>query len=329
MSLARPPGKQRTSLIASFGRFLLTVLVLGFVVAFGWAIFISNSVEREENVDPNLNPPGRIISVPTKGDVHLREIGSGGTPVLLIHDFDIAGGYQWLRVADGLGSNELLIPDMIDFGFSARPSDPGRLHTVIGRAETLIDLLDELNVSSVSVVGAGLGGAVAAELASLEPGLVDRLVLISPEILGPEPTWESYLFSFPILADAMNFTFLGAGSRAANRYSSGCGTGGWCPDLDAMAVRDQSSRVPGTTDALTAMARTPEASTLPASLSSITAPTLILWGDADLVTPLEQSGQIRDAIDGSELTTVPGTGHRPHLEDPAAVAALIAAFLNG
>lgn len=329
MSLARPPGKQRTSLLAALGRFLLTVVVLGFIAAFGWAIFIGNSVQREENVDPNLNPPGRIVSVPTKGDVHLREIGSGGTPVLLIHDFDIAGGYQWLTVADGLGSHELLIPDLIDFGFSARPSNSGRIHTVIGRAETLIDLLEELGVSSVSVGGAGLGGAVAAELAALEPGLVDRLVLVAPEIFGPEPTWGSYLFSFPILADAMNFTFIGAGSRAANRYSAGCETGGWCPDLNALAVRDQTARVRGTTEALTALAQTPEASTLPGSLSSITAPTLILWGDSDMLTPLEQGERLRDAIDGSELTTVPGTGHRPHLEDPAAVASLIAAFLAG
>jgi pimeloyl-ACP methyl ester carboxylesterase len=77
------------------------------------------------------------------------------------------------------------------------------------------------------------------------------------------------------------------------------------------------------------MAQTPEASTLPDSLSTIDVPTLILWGDSDAVTPLEQGEEIAAAIEGAELAVVPGTGHRPHREDPAAVASLISTFLQG
>jgi pimeloyl-ACP methyl ester carboxylesterase len=328
MSLVKPPGRQRGSLFAAIGRLLVTIVVLAFIGAFAWAIFTSNSIEREENVNPNLSLPGRIVTLPSFGDVHLREIGSGGTPVLFIHDFDIAGGYQWLPVAESLGSRWMLIPDMIDFGFSARPSDPGRIHTVVGRAEALFGLLDELEIDRVSVVGAGYGGEVAAEMAALEPDLVVNLGLISPEIYGPEQTWESYLFSLPVLADAMNFTFIGAGSRAENRYAAGCERGGWCPSPDALAVRDQTARIPGTAEALTGFAQSPEASTLPDALSAITAPTLILWGEDDLLTPFEQGQQLSAAIEGSQLTVVPGTGHRPHLEDAAAVAGFIGDFLD-
>lgn len=248
--------------------------------------------------------------------------------MLFIHDFDIAGGYQWLPVVENLGSRSMVIPDMIDFGLSARPGDPGRIHTVVGRAETLFGLLDELEVGRVSIIGAGYGGEVAAEMAALEPDVVVDLVLISPEIYGPAPTWESYLYSLPVLADAINFTFIGAGSRAEQRYSAGCENGGWCPSPDALAIRDQTARVSGTAEALTAIAQTPEASTLPDALSAITAPTLILWGEDDLLTPLEAGQQLNAAIEGSQLVVVPGTGHRPHLEDPAAVAIFIGEFLN-
>lgn len=329
MSLVKPPGKQRGSLFAAFGRLLVTILVLAFIGSFAWAIFTSNSIEREENVNPNFSPPGRITTIPSFGDVHLREVGSGGTPLLFIHDFDIAGGYQWLPVAESLGSRRMLIPDMIDFGLSARPADPGRIHTVVGRAEALFGLLEELEIDRVSVVGAGYGGEVAAEMAALKPELVVDLVLISPEIYGPERTWDSYLFSLPVLADAMNFTFIGAGSRAENRYAAGCERGGWCPSPEALAVRDQTARVPGTAEALTAFAQTPVASTLPDALIAITAPTLILWGDDDPLTPVEQGQQLSAAIEGSQLIVVPGTGHRPHLEDPVAVAAFMGEFLDG
>ncbi|HEY7565402.1 MAG TPA: alpha/beta hydrolase [Acidimicrobiia bacterium] len=329
MSLVKPPGRPRISFLAGLGRFVMTVLVIGLIAAFGWAVFTSNTIQREENVDPTVNPPGRFVSVPNFGQLHVRELSPGGRAVMLIHDFDLAGGYQWLPIAEQMESASLLIPDLMDFGFSDRPSDPGRLHTIIGRAETMAGLLETLELDSVVVVGAGLGGAVAAELAALDSAPVERLVLIAPEILGPPPTWESYLYSFPILADAMNFTFIGAGSQADNRYSAGCETGGWCPSLEDLAVRDFSARVPGTAEALTAMAQTPEASTLPDSLSTIDVPTLILWGDSDAVTPLEQGEEIAAAIEGAELAVVPGTGHRPHREDPAAVASLIATFLQG
>jgi pimeloyl-ACP methyl ester carboxylesterase len=193
-----------------------------------------------------------------------------------------------------LADHRLLMPDLVDFGFSARPSSRGRLHTVVGQAETMLALVEELGISNLSVVGAGLGGSVAAQMASLEPGVVDRLVLIAPEILGPEPTWQSMLYRLPSVGDALTFTFMGAGARADASYSAGCGNGGYCPDAETRAARQAAAMVPGTTDALTAMFATPPASTLPDSLGTITVPTLIVWGDDDTVTPLTQgAGRVK------------------------------------
>jgi pimeloyl-ACP methyl ester carboxylesterase len=192
----------------------------------------------------------------------------------------------------------------------------------------MLAMLDEIGISNVTVVGAGLGGSIAAQMASLEPNVVDRLVLITPEILGPEPSWQSILYRLPSVGDAMTFTFIGAGSRGDARYSQGCGNGGYCPDAETRATRQAAAMVPGTTDALTAFFSTPPASTLPDSLGTITVPTLIVWGDNDAVTPLSQGQDLQRALAGSSLEVVAGTGHRPHLEDPEATTALISAFLS-
>jgi pimeloyl-ACP methyl ester carboxylesterase len=165
-------------------------------------------------------------------------------------------------------------------------------------------------------------------MASLEPAVVDRLVLITPEILGPKPSWHSLLYRLPTVGDAMTFTFIGAGGRADSRYASGCADGGYCPDDEMRAIRNTAALVPGTTDALTAMFATPPASTLPDSLSTITAPTLIVWGGGDLVTPLTEGEVLQGTVSGSTLEVVTGAGHRPHLEDPEATAELILDFLN-
>lgn len=327
MSLARPPERQASGPLALLGRFIFIVIFLAIVGGIGWAVVVNGSIASAETLDRDLVAPGTIVIIPGLTEVHLRSEGSG-EPVLFIHDFDLAGGYQWTRTAELLSDRRLLMPDLVDFGFSARPGVRGRLHTVVGQAETLLAMLEELGISNLSVVGAGLGGSVAAQMASLEPGVVDRLVLIAPEILGPEPSWQSILYRLPSVGDAMTFTFMGAGSRADSSYSAGCGNGGYCPDAETRAARQTAAMVPGTTEALTAMFATPPASTLPDSLGTITAPTMIVWGADDLVTPLSQGEDLQRALVGSSLEIVPGVGHRPHLEDPEATAALISAFLS-
>lgn len=327
MSLARPPQTQGSGPIAFLGRFLGTVIVLAIVGSLGWSIVVNGSVQDTETLDRTLVAPGTILAIPGLTDVHLQMDGSGD-PLLLIHDFDLAGGSQWAPMTPTLEGYRLLMPDLVDFGFSARPSQRGRLHTVVGQAETMLAMLEELGISKVSIVGAGLGGNVAAQMASLEPAVVDRLVLITPEILGPKPSWHSLLYRLPTVGDAMTFTFIGAGGRADSRYASGCGDGGYCPDDEMRAIRNTAALVPGTTDALTAMFATPPASTLPDSLSTITAPTLIVWGDGDAVTPLTEGEDLQSTVSGSTLEVVTGAGHRPHLEDPEATAELILDFLN-
>ena len=111
--------------------------------------------------------PGTIVVIPGLTEVHLRTEGSGD-PVLFIHDFDLAGGFQWQAIAELMPGPPT--PD-------ARPgrlrvqrpaqSERGRLHTVVGQAETMLAMLEELGISKVSVVGAGMGGSVAAQMASL------------------------------------------------------------------------------------------------------------------------------------------------------------------
>ena len=330
MSLTKPPSsKPQRGIFSSIFRLILIVVTVVLVGGLIWAFTVANQIEGEETVDPTIAPPGRFVAVPGFIPVHVQEEGSSGRPaVLFVHDFDIAGGRQWLALADQLSGYRAIMPDLVGFGFSPRLEDQSRLHSVIGKAEVLAALLKELEIERAAVVGAGSGAAVAAQLAVLEPELVDKLVLVGAEVFGPEPAWHEFVSSWPIIGDAYNFTFYGASPTATRRYQKGCSDGGWCPDAEAMAVREETARIVGTAESLTALAATPPASTLPDAFSLITAPTLILWGELDTLTPVSEGEQLRSAIAGAEITLVPGAQHRPHLEDPAATAAFIAAFLS-
>mgnify|MGYP001011449267 CR=1 FL=1 len=63
-------------------------------------------------------------------------------------------------------------------------------------------------------------------------------------------------------------------------------------------------------------------------LPTIACPTLVAVGEADLLTPPEQSAEIAAAIPGATLHRLPGAGHLLTMEQPAAVAALLLDWLR-
>ena len=231
-------------------------------------------------------------------------------------------------MAESLAGYQLIVPDQIDFGYSGRPERSGRVHTVFGRAETMIAFLEQLEIARATVVGAGMGAAVAAQMAAIEPAMVDRLVLLSAEIYGPEEDWTAMFYRLPLVGKALNFTSYGGGSQAAANYEEECATQGFCPTPEDHNARQIGAAMAGTSDALVAMAATPAASTVPADLPRIAAPTLVVWGDQDRVTPLEDGRRLAEEIEGASVEVIAGAGHQPHREDPAATAQRIATFLS-
>lgn len=63
-------------------------------------------------------------------------------------------------------------------------------------------------------------------------------------------------------------------------------------------------------------------------LSSIKCPTLVLVGDGDVATPPEINKEIADGISGAKLAVVPDSGHLTTLEQPEAVNAALAGWLE-
>lgn len=66
----------------------------------------------------------------------------------------------------------------------------------------------------------------------------------------------------------------------------------------------------------------------PTEAGLITAPTRIIWGDRDQYCPRGDQLKLAEAIPGAELLVYEGTGHAVHWEEPARVAADVAAFIT-
>jgi len=80
-----------------------------------------------------------------------------------------------------------------------------------------------------------------------------------------------------------------------------------------------------------AMIKSLEEFTLPDptdALAAIAAPTLILWGEGDIIIPIDQGQQLQQAINDARLIAYPGVGHAAQEEAPGKTVTDAMAFLE-
>ena len=53
-------------------------------------------------------------------------------------------------------------------------------------------------------------------------------------------------------------------------------------------------------------------------MPQIEVPTLLIWGESDVRSPLHVADQLRENIPGARLVVIPGAGHVSNMEQPAA-----------
>ncbi|MEJ2133575.1 MAG: alpha/beta fold hydrolase [Gammaproteobacteria bacterium] len=115
------------------------------------------------------------------GKIHLLRGGSGSALVVLHHSWGSPG---WTPFYDHLARQfDVIVPDMPGYGGSERPAwarEPRDLAIIVSNA------MERLDLTSSVVIGLGFGGYVAAELATMSPSGIGRLVLVGAAGLKPE-----------------------------------------------------------------------------------------------------------------------------------------------
>lgn len=102
-----------------------------------------------------------------------------GRTVLLLHGKNFSGAYweQTIRALHDRGYR-VIAPDQVGFGKSSKPSSFQFSFPAL--AHYTRDLLDELGVKEVALVGHSMGGMLAARFALMYPERVERLALVNP-----------------------------------------------------------------------------------------------------------------------------------------------------
>jgi pimeloyl-ACP methyl ester carboxylesterase len=184
----------------------------------------------------------------------------------------------------------------------------------------LLDLWDALGLSErgAAVVGASLGGWMAAELAARYPERVGSLVLISPAGVHVEGTRVGEIFGRRPGDLAEDLFFDQTHPMAAMMRS-----------LDALAD-NKAAEIPfellrPTLQSLQATAKlawnpylhNPK---LPRWLGRVTAPTLVVHAVQDRLVPRAHKELYASRIPAARLVEIEGAGHLVHLEKPYVTA---------
>ena len=198
-------------------------------------------------------------------------------------------------------------------------------------ADDAAALIEALDLGRPDVLGWSMGGFIAQQLAIRHPGSVDRLVLAGTNPGGPStllgPAWVQEADSDPSGSDAAylrtNYPRTPA-ARAAGRAF-----------LDRLAQAVNSGRYPDEATPVRtydAMVRAEDpwlrsGANLEA-LADVTAPSLVITGADDVITPAANSRVIAATIPGARLRLVPGAGHSFLFQHPRRVARLVLDFLG-
>ncbi len=237
-----------------------------------------------------------------------------GSDVLWLHG---EGGPSWTVFQDVLAEQRHVVaPSHPGYGASTGGDKLDDIHDAI---YFYLDLLDALDIQHLALVGHGLGGMFAAELAAVQPGRFSHLVLIDPFGLWlPEaPTLDYFVLPPAELADALYRDRESPAAQATARAPEG---------QDAL-IAFMLERAQSMAAAARYLWPIPDRG-LTKRLHRVAAPTLIVWGQGDRVVPPAYGAVWQRRIAGSRLVIRQDAGHLPHVEQPAALGELTVSFLN-
>jgi pimeloyl-ACP methyl ester carboxylesterase len=246
--------------------------------------------------------------------------GTGPT-LLLLHGLG-ASRQSWEPVMPALGEHfDVLAVDLPGFGQSpALPNEVEALPATL--AASVADLLEELEITDVHVVGNSLGGWVALELAGLRP--VASLTLLSPAGLWKDRTPAYCRVSLRAsrwLAQHAEGLLLRLVSFRLGRIlvlGQTHGRAGHATPAYGRAAVAALASCPGFEAAF--------AATLPRRYrkgAPIDAPVTLAFGTRDVLLLPWQSRHVDQLPRGTRVVRLAHCGHLPMSDDPAAVAALI------
>jgi pimeloyl-ACP methyl ester carboxylesterase len=227
------------------------------------------------------------------------QVAGEGEPVVLVHGLS-ASSLWWTRNVPTLSEHHrVYLLDLPGFGSMRRYATRFALSRLPAE---IVAWMRAIGMQRAHFVGHSMGGYVSLRIAAQNPEVVRRLVLVAPaaiplsqNVLGyTAPLFTAVRYVPPAFLPILAYDALRAG-----------------PLMLLRAAREL----------LAADSRT--------SLSAITSPTLLVWGEHDALVPPTLAASLRQEIRGARLLILQGAGHVAMFDRPTQFNTALLAFLAG
>ena len=254
------------------------------------------------------------------------QVTGQGRPVVLLHGFPDSGRL-WRHQVTALAEAgfRVIVPDLRGYGLSDKPSEV-EAYSLPLLAGDVMAVLADAGVERAHVVGHDWGAALAWAIASLAPGTVDHLAVLS---VGHPSTFRRTLEQRQKSWYMLLFQFEGVAERwlTENNWANMIGAGH--PDADQVVadIEANGSLVPGLNWYRANVG--PETWVgPPVQLPPVQAPTMGIWSSKDMALTETQMTESAANVAGPwRYERLEGPGHWMQLEAPDQVNALLTDFL--
>ncbi len=248
-------------------------------------------------------------------DIPVNYIDEGeGSAILLLH-----GWGSNITLFDGIikalsPAHRVIAPDMPGFG---KTPEPQRAWTVDDYVDFIIKFIDSLGLKEFGVLVHSFGGRVLFKLNAREslPYVINKAVLIDSAGIMPKKSFKQkislkmYKCARSIMSTKLlHFLYPDAVENMRKKRGSA----------------DYNNATPIMRQTLVKVVN----EDLKPLISKINCPTLIIWGDNDTATPIDDARQMEQLIPDAGLVVCEGAGHYSFLEQPAKVHGALKVFFG-
>jgi 2-hydroxy-6-oxonona-2,4-dienedioate hydrolase len=194
--------------------------------------------------------------------------------------------------------------DQIGFGHSDKPLIDYKIATFV---DFLQAFMQTLGIHKATLVGNSLGGWIAVDFTAQHPEMVDKLVLVDAAGVRPEGGLHRLPVDLnPASLDGMRkvLEFIFYNKQAITDELVRHAFEGRLKNGDGYTIQRVMAGIFDTDQFEDGR------------LGSIHAPTLVLWGHDDLLTPLSSGERFQNGIPGAKLVIIDHCGHVPQAEKP-------------
>ena len=237
--------------------------------------------------------------------INYKVIGEG-KPMLVLHGWP-SSSEKWVKLAELLErQTQIIIPDLPGFGKSQQPMESWNMDAYVEWIREFCDQVPELK-GSFYLLGHSFGGALAAKFAIKYNQRVKKLFLISAACVREKTAGKKILrqiskaaklFDFIPYYEKLRKGFYRVALKSDYPYQSGI-----MKETYLKVISDDLSH----------------------KINFLKVPTIIIWGDKDVSTPLEQGEFVHQRIPHSTFIVLPGGRHSLQIEMPELLAEKLSA----